>query len=124
MRKEDNATINPRLRDVPKKLRSARNRVVGVHGVIICFAEYIADIAEKGSKYNYDFIPETMMKIIDDAIKAIESDEDKVGIQSVPKELKGRGQEIRSNMHSFYIIIDEIAEEEFAEKFKKMMSLW
>lgn len=122
----ENATINPELENVAEKLREARQKSRYTPDIILDFADYMAEICEKTFRYNRTFIPETMVLLIDDAKKSIESGLlvlDQETIIQVPDRLNGKAEEINEHILCLMLVMEAIASKEFSTKFKKLFML-
>lgn len=116
---KENVSINPTLENAPEKLRNVRQLGLDVSDGILDFVEYMAEIAENVSphRFDYPFIPETMLNLAMEAMNNIESSSD---FPSVPKYLKDEFAEIIWHREDLFKVVDKMASVEFAEKFRDL----
>lgn len=117
-----NVPINPTLENAHEKLRNIRKLELDVSDVMLDFVEYMATIAENVSPYKFEnpFIAETiwcLAKLAMDNIKSANAS------PAVPEVLKGEETlaEIICHKEELFKIIDSIASDDFAKKFRRLV---
>ena len=124
---KEKVTINPELEDVAEKLRKVRWNSHYIPDVILDLSDYMAEISEKTAKYGRKFIAETMVFLIDDAKKSIETGRLDLNQEKnilIPDRLKGKAEEINKKIFYLILVIDRIASEEFSKKFRELFIMY
>lgn len=105
------------LKDVPTKLREARNVATNVPYELHDFCDYLADVA------NNQLVPMEMMMLLTCALDDLKNE--RCGFASkvtFPENLKTEKYQIMINLSYFPLIVDKIASKEFAEEFRNLFT--
>lgn len=119
--------VKPELENVPEKLRHIRWTQNKFPNEIIDFVEYMADIAESKKEYDRKFIDETMVFLVDDAIKSIKATQIRKEFEDVlpvPEELQKMAEQIENKIFYMILVVDEFASEEFSKEFRKLFIMY
>lgn len=109
------------MQNVATKLRGARAQAPSVPEVILDFTDYVADVI--ATDWNYDLIPESLAVLLCEVRDYLQNKEGllkSVPSVKLPDNLEAQKEEITTNLGFFPRIIDKIASQEFAEKFREL----
>ena len=112
----ENNRNNEMLLDVPSKLREARN-IKSVPDELHDFCDYLADVSDQ------EAIPESMIMLLHCALDDLERE--KCGFPKripFPETLKEEKYQIVTYLRYFPLIVDKIANKEFAEEFREIFT--
>ncbi|MCI8832837.1 MAG: hypothetical protein HFJ19_01330 [Clostridia bacterium] len=110
---------NPELYGAQDKLLGVRTRQLNVPEIMVDFVEYMGTIAQSKSPYKSEdfFVPASMWCLAKSAMDNIKSEN---ASPEASKLLRENVDEIIRSRASLFDIIDQIANDEFARKFRNL----